>query len=93
MDDKKSKQLTKQAAQGEALAALEGMDGWQIIKGWLTEARESSLKKLGDRTKTKTIEDVIWYQAKYEHADKTLLMYENGVRQGREARKELDDES
>lgn len=91
MDEKKQIQLSKQASQGQALAALEGMEGWKIIKGWLVEARDASLKKLGDRTKVKTMEDVLWYQSKYEHADKTLTMYDNAIKFGREAQKKLDE--
>lgn len=65
------------AAEGEALLALEGMPGWEIIEKMLENIIETSKERLTSRKYTKNWNDTLWYQAKHDNAAKLLYLIKN----------------
>ena len=71
---------------GEALSSLEGNEGWQIVKSMLEGARQQALERLANRKYTKNMNEVIWYQSMYQHANNTLMMVETKIARGQKAK-------
>lgn len=88
---KRKQQLQKVVETGSALSQLEGNPGWDVLKTWLKEAQEAAKRSLANPSKTKSMNDVIQYQAKHDHALKTLRMVEKGIKDGLKAQEELSD--
>lgn len=88
MEDK-----NKLIAEAEALASLDGNEGWAIVKQHLETIMELSKEALTSRKKIKGMNDVIWYQAKYDNAAKILAIIDTKKRKGLQAKEAADGQT
>lgn len=91
--DKLNQQLQRAVETAQKLQALEGMEGWDIVKSWMREAQALSLRTLANNEKTPNMDKVIWYQSMYQHAEKFFQLLENAKISGQQAQKRLEKPS
>lgn len=87
MDNK----LRKQVEEAQALAELENMAGWKIIKDWVEASINESKGYVFNTKKVKNWNDFMDIRGGYQYAVKLLFMIEQKKRLGEQAREKLDE--
>lgn len=76
--------------QADALASLDGNNGWAVVESWINEAIKQCKDGLASKKKTKSMVDVARYQAKIEAFSNLLYLKEKTIERGIKAREAKD---
>lgn len=72
----------------EALNSLEGNEGWAIVESYIKDAIETCKDYVFDSHKTKSWNDYLKYQAKYDAFTKLLFLIDKWKKDGQKAEEE-----
>lgn len=78
-------------ARADALASLEGNEGWAIVEGHIKAAIETCKDYVFDSKKTKNWNDYLLYKSKYNAFTNLLFLIDRWKEQGRKTREAMED--